>query len=83
MQEERVRAPEVIEKLLSCETRGKSKAMQVAVANVRAVSLNRQRHETVFADGPALVRLGLVQVRTLQLFSGTGGAGDDSDGALP
>lgn len=78
-----MRAPEVIKKLLSRETRGKSKVMQVAVADVRAVSLNRQRHETVFADRPALVRLGLVQAGALQLFSGPGGAGDDSDGALP
>lgn len=83
MQEERVRTPEVIEKLLSCETRGKSKVMQVAVANVRAVSLDRQRHETVFAYRPALVRFGRVHARALQVFSGTGGAGDDSDGALP
>lgn len=77
-----MRAPEVIEKLLSRETRGKSKVMQVAVANVRAVSLNRQRHETVLAYRPALVRLGLVQARALQVFSGAGGAGDDGDGAL-
>lgn len=56
--------------------------MQVAVAYVRTVSLNSQRHETVFGDRPALVRFGLVQTRALQVFSGAGGAGDDGDGAL-
>lgn len=78
-----MRAPEVIEKLLSCQARWKSEIMQVAVAYVRALSLNSQRHETVFADRPALVRFGLLQTRALQVFSRAGGAGDDGDGALP
>lgn len=56
--------------------------MQVTVGCVRAVSLNSQRHETVFAYRPALVRFGLVQARALEVFSRAGGAGDDGDGAL-
>lgn len=56
--------------------------MQVAVAHVRTLSLYSQRHETVFAYRPALVRFGLVQARALQVFSRAGGAGDDGDGAL-
>lgn len=83
VQEEGVRAPEVIEKLLSREARRKSKVMQVAVAYVRALRLDRQRHEAVLAERPALVRLGRVQAGALEVLSGAGGAGDDGDGALP
>lgn len=56
--------------------------MQVAVAYVRAVSLNSQRHETLFAYWPALVRFGLVQARALEVFSRARGTGDDGDRAL-
>lgn len=76
-------APQMIEKLLSCQARRKSKVMQVAVAHVRAVSLNSQRHEAVFAYRPTFVCFGLVQTWTLEFFPRTRGAGDDGDGTLP
>lgn len=82
MQEKRVRAPEVIEKLLSRQARWKSEIMQGAVAHVRAVSLYSQRHETVFAQRPALVRFGRVQARALHVLRRPGGAGDNGDGAV-
>lgn len=79
-----MRAPEVIEKLLSGQARRKSEVVQVAVAHVRAVSLNGQRHEGIFARRrPALVRLGRVQAGALHVLAGPGGAGDDGDWAVP
>lgn len=58
--------------------------MQVSVAYVRAaVSLHSQRHETVFANRPALIRFGLLQARALQLLSRARSAGDERNGALP
>lgn len=85
VQKKRVRAPQVIEELLSRQARGKSKIMQMTVAHVAAVRLNAQRHEAVLGYRPALVRFGrrVLQTRALQVFRGARGAGDDGDGTLP
>lgn len=55
------------------------------MAHVRAVSLNGQRHEGIFARRrPAVVRLGRVRVqaRALHVLGGAGGAGDDGNWAV-